>query len=104
MNYNPDQALKSYHNIRAMLKGIPRSLWDLVLPEKIHELALLESRLIKLRLREADRNKVMAIQGMCGFPLRPNAPLREMATKLRIQRLKRRGPDGKGDSGKQGTG
>jgi hypothetical protein len=89
MNYDINKALKSYHNVRAMLKGVPEDLWDIFLPDSPNGLPLLESRILAFRPREADRKKVIAIQQMCGFPLRPNAPLREMAAKVKILRMKK---------------
>ena len=89
MQYDVIKALKSYHNVRAMLKGIPGQLWYIFLPSSPNGLPLLESRILAFRSREEDRKKVIAIQQMCGFPLRPNAPLREMAAKVKILRLKK---------------
>jgi hypothetical protein len=89
MKYDVTKALKSYHNVRAMLKRIPQELWHIFLPETLNGLPVLESSIMTFRGRETERKKVMAIQQMCGFPLRPNAPLREMATKLKIHRMKR---------------
>jgi hypothetical protein len=90
MKYDPTKALRPFHNVRAMIRGIPRQLWDIFLPESLTGLPGLESSILALRTREVDRKKVIAIQQMCGFPLRPNAPLREMAAKVKILRMKRR--------------
>ncbi len=87
--YNPTKALRSYHNIRMMLKEVPRELWYIFLPASVDELAALERNILAYRSREIDREKVITIQKMCGFPLRPNAPLREMLTKIRIHDMKR---------------
>jgi hypothetical protein len=89
MHYEVNNALKSYHNVRAMLKGIPEDLWDIFLPDSPNGLPILEGRILTFRSRESDRKKVIAIQKMCGFPLRPNAPLREMAAKVKILRMKK---------------
>ena len=89
MNNDIIKALKSYHNVRAMLKGIPRELWYIFLPASPNGLPILESKILAFRPREADRKKVIAIQQMCGFPLRPNSPLREMAAKVKILRMKK---------------
>jgi len=93
------KALKSYHNVRAMIKGIPRQLWYIFLPSSPNGLPNLESRILSFRKREADRKKVIAIQQLCGFPLRPNAPLREMAARVKILRMKK----GLDDSGQDDT-
>ena len=89
MQYEVYSALKSYHNVRAMLKGIPEELWDIFLPDSPDDLASLEGRILTFRMRESDRRKVIAIQKMCNFPLRPNAPLREMAARVKILRMKK---------------
>ncbi len=91
MQYNVDKALKSYHNVRTMLKKIPRQLWYIFLPDTIGGLHALESSVMALRPREVDRQKVMAIQLTCNFPLRPNAPLHEIAARLKILKLKKSG-------------
>lgn len=88
VNYNVDTALKPYHNIRRMLNGIPRKMWSAFLPESANDLAQLETSIIKLRRREVERNKVMAIQRLCSFPLRPNDPLQETTAKAKIQGIK----------------
>lgn len=87
--YDPGKALRSYHNVRMMLEEIPRELWYIFLPVSANEIAVLERNILAFRSREIDREKVITIQKMCGFPLRPNAPLREMLTKVRIQDMKK---------------
>ncbi len=95
-HYEPGKALRSYHNVRMMLKGVPRELWHIFLPVSADDIALLERNILAFKSREIDREKVITIQKMCGFPLRPNAPLREMLTKVRIQD-KKKGKDTSGD-------
>lgn len=89
MRYDPIRALKSYRNIQVMLKGIPRQVWHIFLPESKHDLVALERNIIALKCREADREKVITIQKMCGFPLRPNVPLHEAMARLKIHELKK---------------
>lgn len=89
MQYDIDKALKSYHNIKIMLNNIPRQLWYIFLPDSVGGLHALESKIMAFRPREIDRQKVMAIQLSCNFPLRPNAPLREVSARLRILKLKK---------------
>jgi hypothetical protein len=72
-----------------MLKDVPRELWCIFLPASADDIAVLERNILAFRSREIDREKVITIQKMCGFPLRPNAPLREMLTKVRIQDMKK---------------
>lgn len=88
-HYEPGKALRSYHNVRMMLKDVPRDLWHIFLPVSADDIALLERNILSFKSREIDREKVITIQKMCGFPLRPNAPLREMLTKVRIQDKKK---------------
>ena len=87
--YDPIKALRSYPNVRAMLAGIRRDLWYIFLPASEEELAVLERNIVALKSREIDREKVIAIQKMRGFPFRPNAPLREMLIKAKIQEMKK---------------
>ncbi len=82
-------ALNAFENIKQMVLQLPTQLWVIFLPDSIKGLALLETNLIVMRKREKTRNKVMAIQKICGFPLRPNASLRETKIKARVQDLKR---------------
>ena len=81
--------LYAFRNIKKMISQLPTQLWVIFLPDTIKGLALLETNLIVLRKREETRNKVMAIQKLCGFPLRPNASLRETKIKARLEDLKR---------------
>ena len=97
MQYDVIKGLKSYHNVRGMIKGIPKQLWYIFLPSSPNGLPVLESRILAFRSRESDRQKVISIQKTCGFPLRPNAPLREMVAKVKILRIKK----GLDDSGQE---
>jgi len=78
----------SYSNVRRMLHKVPRQLWYIFLPESDDKLAAMETAIIARRLRDVERNKVMAIQKACGFPLRPNESLAEVTTRARIHGLK----------------
>lgn len=89
MNYDVDRALQPYYNIRMMLEGIPRSVWDLLLPEREERLALLESNILFFKRRAKEREQVINIQRLCGFPLRPNESLREVNIKARLAGLKK---------------
>ena len=80
-------ALYAFRNIKNMILQLPTQLWVIFLPDTIKGLALLETNLIVLRKREETRNKVMAIQKLCGFPLRPNASLGETKIKARLEDL-----------------
>jgi hypothetical protein len=101
-HYEPGKALRTYHNVRLMLKDIPRELWHIFLPVSADDIAILERNIVNMKSREIDREKVITIQKMCGFPLRPNAPLREMLTKVRIQDKKKEiGRSADGDDSEQ---
>ena len=89
MTYNVNKALKSYHNIRQMLKGIPAELWDIFLPAREKDLSQLETSILSFRTRAEERNKVIAMQRLLGFPLRPNSSLREMQIRARIEGMKK---------------
>jgi len=89
MNYDVDERLKAFPNIRTMLEGVPRDLWDIFLPTTADKLPQLETRIYDFVLGEPDREKVMSIQRLCEFPLRPNASLSETMAKARIQGMKK---------------
>jgi len=84
VTYDVEKALKPYHNIRMMLDSIPRNAWDIFLPENEAQLAVLESNILFFRRRQKEREQVMGIQQLCGFPLRPNESLREVNIKARL--------------------
>jgi|GEM_PF-1267150 len=90
MKYNIDEKLSSYYNVRVMLQGIPRSLWKIFLPGDAEGLPQLEMNILAFKVREVERNRVMALQKLCEFPLRPNASLRETMAKARLQGLKKK--------------
>jgi len=90
MKYNIDEKLSSYYNVRVMLQGIPRSLWKIFLPEEAEGLGKLEMNILAFKVREVERNRVMALQKLCDFPLRPNDSLRETMAKARLQGLRRK--------------
>jgi hypothetical protein len=79
----------AYERIREMMAGIPRELWPLLLPRSAAELPALEEGIAKLRAREEERSRVMAIQKLCGLPLRPNATLRATKARARLQGIMR---------------
>ena len=82
-------ALYSFKNIKQMILPLPPQLWSIFLPNTLKGLALLETNLIVFKKRERARNKVIALQKICGFPFKPNASLRETRIKARIEDLKR---------------
>jgi len=82
-------ALNSFTNVKQMILHLPTQLWEIFLPDTLKGLALLETNLIILKKREKMRNRVMAIQKLCGFSLRPNATLRETRIKARLKDFQR---------------
>jgi hypothetical protein len=84
MTYDVNKALKSYHNIQQMLNGIPAQLWDIFLPDNEEDLSRLETSILSFRARAEERNKVIAMQRLLGFPLRPNESLRKTQIRARI--------------------
>lgn len=89
MKYDIDKALQPFYNVRQMLEGIPRDIWDVFLPAAEEKLAVLESNILFFRRRAKDRDQVMSIQRLCGFPLRPNSSLRETNIKARLAGLQK---------------
>lgn len=89
MKYDLDIALKPFHNIRMLLEGIPRELWDIFLPAHEEKLAILESNILFFKRRAKERDQVMSVQRLCGFPLRPNESLRKVNIKARLAGLKK---------------
>lgn len=83
------KALRSYPNAQAMLAGMPADLLDIFLPATVEELARLETNILAFKARTIDREKVISLQQLCGFPLRPNSTLREVNARARIQGLKK---------------
>lgn len=88
MNKEIEKVLPSYYNVQHMLESIPRNAWDLFLPEDEGSLAMLEADILAQKKRDIEREKVMAIQKLCNFPLRPNESFQEVAARARIQGLK----------------
>ena len=68
----------SYHNLKAMLTGIPKDLWNIFLPETDDGMAMLDADILAQEARDIQRNKVMEIQKLCGFMLRPNEQIRDV--------------------------
>jgi hypothetical protein len=80
--------LGTYHNVRLMLESIPRNAWDLFLPDNEGDLAMLEADILGQKRRDIERDKVMAIQRLCKFPMRPNERLYDVVSRARIQGIK----------------
>jgi hypothetical protein len=79
------QALKDYYNVSMMLERIPEELWPIFAPKTIDELSALEQGILSFKSREREREQVITIQRLCGFPLRPNIPLSEVKARARLQ-------------------
>jgi hypothetical protein len=87
MNMTPEveRELKHYHNVRMMLESLPGQLRRIFVPATVDEMARLETNILSYKSREREREQVIAIQRLCGFPLRPNLPLREVKAMARIE-------------------
>ena len=79
------QALKDYYNVSMMLERIPEQLWGIFAPRTIDELSDLEQGILAYKSREREREQVITIQRLCGFPLRPNIPLSEVKAMARLK-------------------
>ncbi len=78
----------SYRSVKKMLNGIPKELWYIFLPDSEDGLAMLESDILAQENRDLQRRRVMAIQRLCEFPLRPNEPLRDVVVQAKNLGLK----------------
>lgn len=81
--------LAEYPNIATMLKDIPINARYIFLPSSESGLAQLEMAILSFRARESVRDEVMSLQKLCGFPLRPNMPVREARAKARLEGKKK---------------
>ena len=88
MNQDMKKELDFFPNVKAMMEGIPEQLWDIFLPETTDELAQMETNAAAFKQRAVEREQVIAMQQLCGMPLRPNAELREVRIKAKIQGLR----------------
>ena len=83
MKNDLNEILDSYPNLKAMLEGIPLELWYIFVPGTDDEMAMMEADILAQRKRDSQRKKVMAIQKLCGFDLRPNESLRDVITRAK---------------------
>ena len=80
MNYQIPQYCR---NLKAMLDGLPEELLYIFIPESDDEMAMLEADILAQQKRDLERNRVMAIQKICGFALRPNESLRDVVARAK---------------------
>ncbi len=80
-----ENAMKAFPNIMGMLNGLSRDIWYIFLPGSSEDLFRLELNIIGQRLKDSERERVMALQNLCGLPLRPNETLAEVRAKARLQ-------------------
>lgn len=73
----------SFPSVKKMLESIPRELWYIFIPESEDGLAMLEADILAQEKRDTERKRVMAIQKLCGFPLRPNESLRDVVARAK---------------------
>ena len=88
MNEETGKVPDSYRNVQKMLDGIPQELWYIFLPDSEEGLAMLEADILAQESRDLERKRVMAIQRLCEFPLRPNEPLRNVIMQAKSMGLK----------------
>ena len=88
MNYDIEKDFKDYPNVRRMLEKLPHDIWGFFLPKNHNDLYKVELKIISQKISERERNLVMALQRRYGFPVRPNASLREVNIKVKIHRMK----------------
>lgn len=81
----------TYPNVLQMLRNIPKDLRHIFVPlgMTFQDLTFLNINISKRKAIDADRDMVMAIQRASEFPLRPNASLREVIIKSKIQGFKK---------------
>jgi hypothetical protein len=89
MSDNTEKRKPRFPAIMQMLAGIPKELWPILLPQSPADLPALELNTIRFRVREEERRQVMAIQKLCGLPLRPNHSLRSTRARARLQGIKK---------------
>jgi len=83
MNYRIPEIPEYCRNLKSVLEGIPKELWYIFLPESEDDMAMLEADILAQQKRDLERNKVMAIQKICGFMLRPNESLRDVVAQAK---------------------
>lgn len=86
-NTSPDHLVTG---ILKMFEGLPDDIKDLFIPQSADELFELEFNSAKFKSREADREKVRAMQTQHKLPLRPNESLRRTKIMVRIAQFKRK--------------
>ena len=82
-------ALRRCENVRNMLEGIPRQLWDIFIPNTVEEFKATDGNVKSFDKRKKEREKVLALQRLYDFPLRPNNTLNEVMAKIMIEKMKR---------------
>ena len=82
-------ALIKCENIKNMLEGIPRQLWGIFIPNTVEEFKVTGDNVKSFEKREREREKVIALQRLYDFPLRPNNTLHEVMAKIMIEKKKR---------------
>ena len=85
MMYDLEALRKEYPNVARVFEGIPKNAWYIFMPAKSEGLLQLELALVNFQSRESVRERVMALQKLCGFSLRPNQPLHEAQAKAQLQ-------------------
>lgn len=84
------KALDNFPVVMEYLKGIPRQLWELVLPEQVSDLQDFSSTIELWQAREAQRNHIIGLQRKYGLKFRPNASMHETMKLVRLRRMERK--------------
>ena len=90
MNEEVQKAIEQYPQIKQYLTGIPKVLWEVVLPAKISDFAAFSSVVKALRIKEKERNYIIELRAKYGLPFRPNASIEETIKRVRLIRWKRK--------------
>jgi len=72
------------------LLDLPKDIWSLFSPDTVDELDQLAIRILKLKKREAERDKVMYLQRFFNRPLNPNMSHEKCLVYCRIEKLRQR--------------
>ena len=84
----PDQLLKPEYirtQVERYRSQIPAQLWDILLPEGDDDLEVFVASIKRLRIKEQERNYVMAIQRKFQIPVRPHESVKESMARARAK-------------------
>ncbi len=82
-------ALDEYPILKEYLAGIPKQLWNLLLPGDKAHLGQLASAVKAQRIKQEERNYVMDLQYQYRLSLRPNETVKETMIRARLRQWKK---------------